>query len=163
MLKFEEEKYMFQISSYKKDEYYVTTDPQKMEINIINQLLSDSYWAKNRPIEVTKKSLNYSLCFALYHKEKMIGFARVITDTVTFGYLSDVIISPNYRGYDLGKWLIECILKHPDTEYISRMWLATHDAHELYRKYGFSNMPKPENYMERVNSEAHIQYVHSVK
>lgn len=39
----------------------------------------------------------------------MIGFARVITDYVTFAYLTDVYVLPEWQGSGLGKWLIECV------------------------------------------------------
>lgn len=38
----------------------------------------------------------------------LIGFARFITDRVTFAYLNDVYILPEWQGQGLGKWLISC-------------------------------------------------------
>lgn len=44
------------------------------------------------------------------HKEQItqVGLARFITDHVTFAYLTDVYVSPTYRGSGLARWLIAC-------------------------------------------------------
>ncbi len=39
----------------------------------------------------------------------MIGMARVITDRVTFGYLTDVYVLPEHQGKRLGRWLMNCL------------------------------------------------------
>jgi GNAT superfamily N-acetyltransferase len=35
--------------------------------------------------------------------------ARLITDEVTFMYMTDVYILPKYQGKGLGTWLLECV------------------------------------------------------
>ena len=65
------------------------------------------------------------------------GFARVITDRATFGYLADVFIDEAYRGQGLSKWLMEEIIKHPGLQALRCIMLATRDAHGLYAQYGF--------------------------
>lgn len=39
----------------------------------------------------------------------LIGFARLITDRVTFAWLTDVYTLPEWQGQGLGKWLISCV------------------------------------------------------
>ena len=73
-----------------------------------------------------------------------MGFARVVTDNATFGYLADVFIDETYRGLGLSKWLMEVILSHPDLQGLRRFMLATHDAHGLYRQFGFTELANPE-------------------
>ena len=99
---------------------------------------------------MVKTSLENSLCFGVYHSAQQVGFARVVTDTVTFAWLCDVFILPDQRGKDLGKWLIQCVVSHPNLKAIRRMLLATRDAHGLYREYGgFSPLAEPGRWMER--------------
>ena len=74
----------------------------------------------------------------------MGGFARVISDNATFGYLADVFIDEAYRGQGLSKWLMEVILAHPDLQGLRRFMLATRDAHGLYRQFNFTELPNPE-------------------
>jgi GNAT superfamily N-acetyltransferase len=86
----------------------------------------------------------------LYDKGQQIGVARVISDYSIFAYLCDVFIHEEYRGRGLGKWLIESILDHPDLQGVRRWVLATADAHNLYRKYGFEVLSDPADWMQLV-------------
>jgi GNAT superfamily N-acetyltransferase len=89
------------------------------------------------------------MCFGVYDRENQIGFARVITDKATFGYLADVFIDPNYRGKGLSKWLMETIMNHPDLQGFRSWQLATRDAHGLYEKFGFKPLDNPERIMRK--------------
>ena len=128
--------------------YTITSDQDDLDIELIHGFLSASYWAKGIPKAVVKKAIENSLAFGVYHEKNQIGFGRVITDRATFAYLADVFILPECRGRGLGKWLISCILAHPELQGLRRWLLATSDAHGLYRQLGFAPPRKPENLME---------------
>ena len=135
-----------------QDEFIISTDKSKLDVGIIhNYLCNQSYWAKNISAEVVKKSIDGSCCFGLFVKEdpvlKQIGFARVITDCATFAYLADVFILEAYRGKGLSKWLMKTIMNCHDLQGLRRWLLATKDAHDLYKKYGFLPLDKPERIM----------------
>ena len=133
----------------RKDDYTISTDPSRLDLRWIhNFLANDAYWSRGIPFDVFEKSVANSLCFGLYVKGQQIGFSRVVSDFSTFAYLADVFVAPEHRQRDLGKWLVECILNHPDLQGLRRWMLATRDAHGLYRKYGFSPLRHPENLME---------------
>lgn len=133
---------------YKKNNFFISTDRSKLNLKFIHDYLSnESYWAKNIPIETVKKSIEGSVCFGLYDEETQIGFARVITDNATFGYLADVFILQQYRGQELGKWMMQVIMKHPELQGFRRWMLATKDAHGLYAQFGFVPLDKPERIM----------------
>lgn len=130
-------------------EYLFSTDKRKLEINYIHQYLSvESYWAKNIPIEIVKKAIDNSLCFGIYFKDKQVGFARVITDHATFGYLADVFIDKDYRGKGLSKELMKFIMEHHSVKSFRRFMLATLDAHSLYAQFGFTALKEPNRFME---------------
>ena len=131
-----------------KGDYKISTDKSKLQIEVIHNFLKDAYWSKNKPKELIEKSIAGSLCFGVYYKEKQIGFARVITDYTTFGYLADVFIIDEFRGKGLSKWLMEFILNHPEVQGFRGWMLKTKDAHGLYEKYGFKVAAEPENIME---------------
>jgi GNAT superfamily N-acetyltransferase len=132
-----------------QNEFVISTNKSKLDVDMVhNYLCNESYWAKNISVELVKKSIEGSYCFGLYITEnsilKQAGFARVITDCATFGYLADVFILESYRGRGLSKWLMETIMNCPDLQGLRRWLLATKDAHGLYIKFGFSSLDKPE-------------------
>ena len=133
-----------------REEFSISTDPKQLDITVIHKYLStDSYWAQGRTVDTVKRSIENSLNFGLYKGEQQIGFARIVTDYATFAWLADVFVLDAYRGKGLGKWLVEVILSHPELQRFRRWVLATKDAHELYRQFGFIELKRPERWMER--------------
>ena len=145
-------------------EYLVSADPIKLDLDLIHKFLSEhSYWARGIPREVVARSMANSLCFGVYAVVnttpnpdwRQVGFARVTTDRATFAYLADVFILPEHRGEGLSKRLMEAVLAHPDLQGLRRWMLATADAHELYRKFGFAALSQPDSFMQRHNPDVY--------
>ena len=135
---------------YTNGEYSVSTEQRHADVDVIHKFLSEeSYWAKERPKETVERAVRNSLCFSLLRQEKLVGFARVITDYATFSYICDLFVLPDYRRKGLGKWLVECILDYTQQQGLKRWLLATSDAHGLYAQYGFSPLEGSEYYMVR--------------
>ena len=135
------------------DEFAISTDLDRLDIDVIHAFLARSYWASNIPREIVERSIAHSLCFGVYHLAaegviEQIGFARVISDFATFAYLADVFILENFRGKGLSKWLIECVRSHPDLQGLRRWVLLTRDAQALYKQYGFRELANPERWFE---------------
>lgn len=132
-------------------EYTIDTNAERIDAGLVYRFLSgESYWAKDRTLEEVNKSIENSLNFGVYKDGAMVGFARVITDYVSFAYLADVFIVKEVRGIGLGNALVEFILEYPSIKNTKRWMLGTMDAHELYRPYGFSEMANPKRWMERL-------------
>ena len=128
------------ISDKQVNNYFFTTDKTRLDVVYIHHFLSqESYWAKNIPIDIVKTSIEGSLCFGVYENNKQVGFARVITDYATFGYLADVFIDKNYRGKGLSKELMKFIMEQDVVKKLRRFMLATLDAHSLYAQFGFES------------------------
>ena len=142
-------------TEWRKDEYLLSTDKSKIDVEAVHHFLSHSYWAQNIPVEVVQKSIDNSLCFAIYHQQRLIGFARAISDFATFAYLADVFILPGERGKGLSKWLMEIIMDHPQLRGLRRFTLATRDAHGLYAQFGFTPFDKPERWMQKHDPEVY--------
>ncbi len=134
--------------NFRKGQYLISSDKSKLNIKVIHNYLSNSYWAKNRVLKVTKLTLKNSLCFGVYYRNDQIGFARVITDYATFAYLADVFILEDHRRKGLSKWLMGVILNYSELQNLRRWFLATRDAHTLYEKFGFTSIKEPEKLME---------------
>ena len=131
-----------------RDGFTISTDPARQDLEAICSFLARSYWASDRPRETTQRAVEHSLCFGVHQGEQQIGFARVVTDFATFAWLADVFIAEEYRGRGLGKWLVEVVLSHPELQSVPRWFLATRDAHEFYRRFGFAALSAPERRME---------------
>jgi GNAT superfamily N-acetyltransferase len=140
---------------WKRDGLTISTDRSRLDRDAIHEFLRGSYWARGIPRELVDRSIDNSLCFGLYDGDRLVGFARVITDYTTFGYLSDVFVLESHRGRGLGTWFTESILAHPDLQKLRRWMLATADAHGLYRKVGFSELSRPERIMEKLLANAY--------
>ena len=138
-----------------ENDFLISADQANLDVRMIHEYLSRrSYWAKNIPLSIVQKSIECSFCFGVYLKNdpaekemKQVGFARVITDHSTFGYLADVFILDAYQGRGLGKMLMQFMMDHPDLQGFRRWLLATRDAHGLYAQFGFAALDHPDRIM----------------
>jgi GNAT superfamily N-acetyltransferase len=138
------------VNEWRKGEFLISTDPAKIDFNLLHDFLSNhSYWAEGRTLEVVKRSIENSLSFGIYEGDQQVGFGRVVTDYATFAWIADVFIVDAKRGLGLSKWLMEVMVSHPQLQGFRRWVLATKDAHELYRRFGFHELKRPERWMER--------------
>ena len=134
---------------WRRDDYLVSDDRARIVRGAVRRFIADeSYWAAGIPQGVMDKAIDNSLCFGLYRGDEQLGFARVVTDRATFGYLCDVFVETAHRGAGLGKWLVSCVLSHADLQGLRRLSLMTRDAHELYAPHGFRPMHDPTRYLE---------------
>ena len=136
-----------------RGEYTISTDRERLDIDVIHGFLSTSYWATGRSRERVARSIERSLPFGLYHAQEQVGFARVVTDYVVVAYLADVFVLESHRGKGLGRWLVDVVTSHSDLKSVRRWILGTRDAHDLYRQFGFTD-PRPNIWMERFNPES---------
>ena len=118
--------------------YSITTDKSKIDFDLVYQYLSkESYWSENIPAGLVKISIENSVCFTVLYQEEQVGFARVITDKSTFGYIADVFIVDAHKSKGLGKLLMQTILDNEELQGFRGWMLGTKDAHGLYEKFGF--------------------------
>jgi GNAT superfamily N-acetyltransferase len=145
----------------RRGDFELSTDPRRLDAAAIHEFLTDSYWSAGIPRRTVELALRNSLCFGLYElgagateeakgggPARQIGLARVISDFATYAYLCDVYVLPDWRGHGLGRWLIGSVMRHPDLAGVRRFSLATRDAHDLYRPFGFREVANPSRHME---------------
>ena len=142
---------MPQLLEVHKDKFTISTDPMRLDIDAIADMLTRAYWAQGRTREVIARYVQHSLVFGLYDGTRQIGLARIVSDYTTFAWLCDVFIHEDYRGHGLGKWLMQTIHSHPDLQGLRRWLLATRDAHDLYRQFGWTLLDHPERWMHKFN------------
>jgi GNAT superfamily N-acetyltransferase len=122
-------------------EYTISTDRSRLDLELIHRRLStDAYWALGRERAVNDRAWENSMPFGAYLDGELAAWARVVTDRATFAWLADVFVLPEHRGRGVGKLLVSTILEHPELSPMKRWLLATADAHELYRRYGFDEV-----------------------
>jgi GNAT superfamily N-acetyltransferase len=136
------------IREHTQEEFLFSTDKKKLDLKYIHSFLSRSYWAKGIPLQLVESSVKNSLCIGIYVHSKQIGFARVITDYTTFGWLADVFVDDHFRSKGLSKTLMTFILSFEEFRLLRRFMLATRDAHGLYAQFGFKPLPSPDRFME---------------
>jgi GNAT superfamily N-acetyltransferase len=140
---------MNNIVSKELNEYQISTDVSLIQTDAVHHFLSkESYWAKNIPLETVSKSIQNSFCVGVYFNEKQVGFARIVSDYATFGYLADVYILSEHRGKGLSKGIMDVIMSLDWVKKLRRFSLATVDAHGLYAQYGFTASKNPDRLME---------------
>jgi GNAT superfamily N-acetyltransferase len=134
-------------------EYEISCDPARIDVALVHEFLSGSYWAEGRSRETVERSIRNSLCFGVYTGGRQVAFARVITDRAVFAYLADVFVVPELRGRGIGKGLVQAVLAHPDLQTLRTFLLGTRDAHGLYERFGFAPLLEPQRLMSKSNSK----------
>jgi len=132
-------------------EFRISTDIREMDITLIHDYLSkQSYWAKGRGKEEVMKSMDNAICFAVFEGKEQIGFARLVTDYVVFGWLMDVFVIDEHKSKGAGRFLMDYIMNLPELREVNKFGLRTKDAHDFYRKYGFHKISEPETWMQKI-------------
>ena len=128
----------------------LSTDPADIDLDWLHPALSErAYWAHGRTRETVERSIARSLCFSALRGDRQVGFARVVTDEATFGWVCDVFVDEAERGQGTGIRLVEAIARDPRLDGL-RLMLATRDAGELYERHGgFEPLRNPGRLMER--------------
>ncbi len=138
-------------------ELRIGTDFADVDLDVVHGFLSrDAYWCRGITRERVERAARHSLCFSALLDGAQVGFARVVTDRATFGYLADVFVLPAHRGQGISQAMMAAILAHPELQGLRRFLLATSDAHGLYAKYDFQPLTRPERFMERYRPDAHL-------
>ncbi len=135
----------------------ISTNVERLDVDVIHRFLSESsYWASGIPLELVERAIENSLCFGAYDDDAQVGFARVITDYATYGYVAHVFVLPSHRGQGIGKELMQAIRNHRDLQRLRRWHLVTRDAHNLYATVGFRPLESPERHMEITVKNAYV-------
>lgn len=131
------------------DAYEIDTDHDRIDLKRVHEWLStDAFWAIGRSFDVVQRAAAASVNFGVYDPTgAQVGYARLVTDGVTFGWLCDVYVAPEARGRGLGKALASAVVDAVRPLGLKRLMLSTLDAHELYARVGFAPFPDPDRLM----------------
>jgi GNAT superfamily N-acetyltransferase len=106
-----------EVQEWHRDGFLVTTDRSLISLPALAAAFSSKamYWTHAYPDPVMRAIINNSCCFSLLHTEGQIGFARAVTDYVTFFYLTDVYVDEKWQHQGLGSWMIDCVQEFVET------------------------------------------------
>ena len=138
------------IRRWSDGDYVITTDPARVDLDVVHRFLSEeSYWVVGRSREQQARANEMSACFSVLYEPTgaQVGFARVLTDDVSFGWVADVFVLDGHRGVRVGVFLMQCVVEAFD--HLPRLVLGTRDAHGLYAKVGFEPIIRVDRWMER--------------
>ncbi|MCH1882552.1 GNAT family N-acetyltransferase [Agrococcus sp. ARC_14] len=138
------------------DGFVVDTDPDRLDLERVHAWLStDAYWAMGRPMDVLRRAVAASVNFGVYAADgAQVGYARLVTDGATFGWLCDVYVDRDARGLGVGSALAQTIVDAVAPLRMKRLLLTTADAHGIYAACGFVVHPNPEQVMVRTTEQA---------
>jgi GNAT superfamily N-acetyltransferase len=133
----------------------ISLDDDKARLNVgrIHTWLASSYWSPGIERALVERAMDGSHCLGAYQGDEQVGYARMITDHATFGWLADVWIEESVRGEGLGRRMVQWFVDHPAFAGIRRLALVTADAHGVYEGVGLSALMRPDRYMERLTPE----------
>jgi GNAT superfamily N-acetyltransferase len=132
----------------------VSSDRSRIDRVLVHAFLTrHTRWARGIDRARVDRAIDASLCFGAFVDGAQIGFARVITDGVTFAYLCDVFVLPAWRGAGAARALLAAIDAHDQLQGLRRFLLFTTDAHGLYGRFGFTPLRHPERGMERLRTD----------
>lgn len=138
------------------DGYRLSFDPAELQLDAIHAYLQRSYWSPGIPKEIVAKAIAHSFCIGAYGPDgAQVGFARLVTDHATFGYLADVYVLEDHRGKGLSRAMVEALLAPPEVRGFRRLMLATRDAHGLYEKLGFEPVMDPKPLMQILRKDVY--------
>ena len=131
--------------------YEIRTDLADMDFDRIHPWLStDAYWALGRTRDDVETAAGNSLNLGVFiGGGEQVAYARVLTDRANFAWLCDVYVDRDHRGRGVGHRLLEAVVEQLEPMGLSRVLLATRDAHELYARFGFEPLPEPDMFMVR--------------
>ena len=97
-------------------------------------------WARGRALKDIQRMLTETdVTISAWEGTQLVGFARVLTDYVYRASIWDVIVNVSYQDRDIGKGLVQRILRHTSLAQVELFWLCTRRYQGFYASLGFSD------------------------
>lgn len=106
------------------------------------ELYRATWWAAERTADDVRTLVRHSdLVIGLVDEgsDRLVAFARVLTDRTCFAMIFDVIVAPGHRGTGLGRLLMERVLGRPELTAVGSIELVCQpDLVAFSEQFGFS-------------------------
>jgi len=80
-----------------------------------------------------KKALQNSITYVAHVGDELCGYSRSLDDNGFFIYVCDLLVTPKFRGKNIGRELMECIYK----DYPDKIIYVMSDVDKYYEKQGY--------------------------
>ena len=120
--------------------YEVDDDLGRVDRDAVWKFLStEAYWGRWRTRADLDKQIDGAWrVVGAYVDGAQVGFARAVSDGVALAYLADVYVLAAFRGQGIAQALVTTMVEAgPGSDF--RWLLHTQDAHNLYRRFGFTD------------------------
>jgi GNAT superfamily N-acetyltransferase len=113
-----------------------------LPLDAVQRLLAQTDWAANRSPADLQTMLAGSVCIGAWEDDRLVGFARAITDGVYRALLEDVVVDESLRDQGIGRALVEKLLERLAP--VQQILLVCGDRLvPFYGQFGFEPMVLP--------------------
>ena len=127
------------------------------QVHDLVKLYQNEWWSRDRCLADIQRMLeNSDLLIGLCDPEtqRLVAFARVLTDYVYKAFVFDVIVAPAHRGEGLGAALMEALTTHPVLASVQHLELyCLPEIAPFYRRWGFTHEIGALCFMRRIPTE----------
>lgn len=116
------------------------SDHKDFDPQYLLALFEQTDWARGRALEDIQRMLvETDVMISAWDGSRLVGFGRVLTDYVYRASIWDVIVDVSYQDQDIGKGLVQRILRHTSLVRVELFWLCTRRYQGFYASLGFSD------------------------
>ena len=112
-------------------------------VHQLMELYKHEWWTSTRTVDQTRAILNGSdVAIGLCDEadDRLVAFARVLTDQTARAFIFDVIVAADCRGYGLGRRVVDEVLSHPAVRNVELVELYCRpELVPFYERMGFSS------------------------
>ena len=125
-----------------KKEMYEEIKSYGINLEEFNQLYNEVGWGAYDN-QITKRALeNTFYSISVYDNDEIVGYGRIIGDTICFLYIQDIMVKPSYQGQKIGTLvmhkLLDKIMEIKKENSDLRVYLgASKNKEKFYEKFGF--------------------------
>jgi len=126
-----------------KDQYKIIDKLNDQQVQELHVMYQDEWWTKGRSLEDVKTMLvNSDIIFGVVVQpsNRLIGFVRVLTDTIFKAMVYDLIVHPDYRNEDIGTFIMSTLLNHSQLKSVNHIDLqCLNRLSPFYKQCGFTD------------------------
>ena len=122
-------------------QFEVVYDNLQERVEDIKELFENEFWTDKRDYpDIEKMLLHSGVNIGIMDREtdKLIGFARVLTDFTYLALITDVMVHKDYRNQGIGRMIMDGFIQAPQLQQVSQLELYCRDDKvAFYEKWGF--------------------------
>jgi GNAT superfamily N-acetyltransferase len=97
---------------------YATRTERPINATDVRRLYDGAGWWPGWDVAGIERAVAASIAVGAWDGERLIGFARALSDGEHRAYIEDVVIDPNYRGQQIGERLVARLVEETGSVHI---------------------------------------------